>query len=60
MGKSKSKKKNNIFNKTDKLLKLLKSIKPRIPIPRPGVAFKSKKDYNRSNNKKIIRQGLDD
>lgn len=60
MGKSKSKnKKGKIANK-DKLLKLLKSIRPRIPVPRPGVAFKSKKDYNRSDNKTIIRRELND
>jgi len=49
--------------KKSKLAKLIKSLnfmKPRIPIPPPGCAFKSKKDYDRSENKKIIDGELDE
>lgn len=43
-----------------KLMELLKNIKIRIPTPPTGSAFKSIKDYNRRNNKKLEKEGLDD
>jgi len=42
------------------LMKSLENIKPRVPVPPTGVAFGSIKDYNRKDNKKAIREGLDD
>lgn len=36
----------------------LQTPKIRIPVPPVGSAFKSKKDYDRSNNKKIIEKEL--
>lgn len=38
------------------LIKSLKNIKMRIPTPPPGISFKSIRDYNRRNNKKIIKE----
>lgn len=43
-----------------KLIELLKNFKPRIGITPTGSAFKSIKDYNRKNNKKAVRDGLDE
>ena len=43
-----------------KLLELLKNIKIRIPTPPTGSIFKSIKDYDRRNNKKSIKEGLDE
>ena len=45
--------------KLSKLLKSLPKIKKRIPVPPPSKIFKSKKDYDRSENKKIIKKELD-
>jgi hypothetical protein len=47
-------------NTLPKLMKLLENIKIRVLTPRPGTAFRSIKDYNRNNNKKIAKDGLDD
>lgn len=47
-------------NKLAKLIKSLDFFKPRVPVPPTGSAFKSVKDYDRSNNKKIIDDGLDE
>ena len=46
--------------KLSKLLKTLPELKKRIPIAPPNMAFKSKKDYNRSENKKAIKRELDE
>ena len=43
-----------------KLLESLKNITPRMLLPPIGSAFKSKKDYNRKDNKKIIKKELKD
>lgn len=45
-------------NKKRKALKSLNNIKSRIPVPPPGYSFKSKKDYNRQDNKKIVDREL--
>ena len=45
-------------NKKAKMLKSLQLPKIRVPIPPVGSAFKSPKDYNRSENKKIIQKEL--
>lgn len=37
-----------------------KGFNPRIPIAPPSVRMKTKKDYNRANNKKAIKENLDD
>jgi hypothetical protein len=42
------------------LIDLLKNIKIRVQIPPVGHAFKSIKDYNRKDNKKAAKDGLDD
>ena len=42
------------------LMKLLENMKVRVPSPPVGVAFKSEKDYNRSKNKKIIKDDLNE
>jgi len=44
--------------KLSKLLKKLEPIKSRKPTCKGGYAFKSKKDYNRSQNKKITEEEL--
>ena len=36
--------------------KLKQKIRPRIPVAPPGFVMKSKIDYNRNDNKKIIRE----
>lgn len=41
-----------------KLLEILNNIKIRVPVPPVGAVFKSKKDYNRRNNKKIVEKEL--
>lgn len=46
--------------KLSKLLKSIKEIKIRIPTCKGGYAFKSKKDYDRSQNSKIIEKQLND
>ena len=45
--------------KLSKLLKSAKNPKKRIPIAPPRVVFKSKKDYDRKENKKIVRENLE-
>ena len=40
-----------------KLIKKLKDIKERKPIAPPSIRFKSKKDYDRTINKNLIRKG---
>lgn len=42
-----------------KYMKSLFTIKPRIPVAPPSITFKTKKDYNRSQNKKTISKELD-
>lgn len=44
--------------KLSKLLKKLPEIKKRIPTPPPTKVFKSKKDYDRGRNKKVIEKEL--
>lgn len=39
--------------------KMKKKIKPRIPVAPPGFSMKTKKDYDRKNNKDIIKEELD-
>jgi hypothetical protein len=34
--------------------------KPRVPVPPSTKAFKSKKDYDRSENKKVVEKELDE
>lgn len=46
--------------KLSKLLKELPELKKRIPTPPPTKFFKSKKDYDRSQNKKIVEKELND
>jgi len=46
--------------KLSKLLKSIKEIKIRIPTCKGGYVLKSKKDYDRSQNKKIIEKQLND
>lgn len=43
-----------------KLLELLKNIKIRVPSPPVGTAFKSKKAYNRRNNKKVAQEEMNE
>lgn len=53
MGKSKRK-----INKLKR--KLMESkIKPRIPVAPPSISMKSKKDYNRHENKKQLKKMLE-
>ena len=52
----KKKKKNSLA----KFMESLSFFKPRMGITPVGYAFKSKKEYNRSENKKIIDNELDD
>lgn len=61
MGKkgSKSEKKRK-RRKLSKLLKELKPLKSRIPTCKGGFSFKSKKDYDRRENKKIVKEQLND
>lgn len=61
MSKNKSKsEKRRIRRKLSKLLKELPELKKRIPTPPPTKFFKSKKDYDRSQNKKVIEKQLND
>lgn len=39
--------------------KLKKKIKSRIPVAPPGYVMKSKIDYDRKNNKKIVKKLVD-
>jgi hypothetical protein len=43
-----------------KLIELLKNFKPRMALPPVGTSFKSIRDYNRKNNKKAVKDGLDE
>jgi len=45
-------------NKLAKLMKSLIKIKPRIPVAPAGSRFKSKKDYDRKENNKVINKEL--
>jgi len=54
---SKSQKKSK-RRKLSKLLNKLPEIKKRIPISPPTKVFKSIKNYNRSQNKKIVKKEL--
>lgn len=47
-------------NTLPKLMELLKNIKIRIPTPPPGTSFASVKDYNRRDNKKAVKDGMDE
>ena len=42
------------------LMKSLKNVKVRVPVPPVGSSFTSIKDYDRRNNKIAIKEGLDD
>ena len=42
------------------LTKSLNNIKPRVPVPPPGSAFKSIRDYDRRSNKRAVKAGLDE
>ena len=57
--KSKSQKRSK-RRKLSKLLKSMKEIKKRIPTCKGGYAFKSPRDYDRKENKKIIDKELND
>ena len=46
--------------KLSKLLKSPKQLKKRIPTCKGGFAFKSKKDYNRAENKKVTKRDLNE
>lgn len=52
MGKNKKKPKKSNFSK--------QKPKIRIPIPRPGTSFKSKKDYRRKENRKVVDKEIYD
>ncbi len=41
-----------------KLLKAMKEVKKRLPTCKGGYAFKSPKDYNRKENKEIVKREL--
>lgn len=43
-----------------KLIESLKNIKIRVKLPPVGTAFRSKKDYDRRNNKKSVEEGLNE
>lgn len=43
-----------------KLIESLKNIKIRVKLPPVGTSFKSKKDYDRRNNKKSVEEGLNE
>jgi len=62
MGKmsSRRRKASKAKKKFSKQLKSLDKPKMRIPVPPVGTAFKSKKEYNRSENKKIIQKVIID
>lgn len=57
--KSKSEKKRK-RRKLSKLLKEIPAFKKRIPTCKGGFSFKSKKDYNRNENKKIVKEEISD
>ena len=42
------------------LMKSLQNIKIRVPVPPVGTSFASIKDYNRTDNKKAVEDGLDE
>ena len=46
--------------KLNKLIKSAKPLKKRIPTCKGGFAFKSKKDYNRAENKKVTKRDLNE
>lgn len=46
--------------KLSKLLTMPATVKKRLPTCQGGFALKSKKDYNRQDNKKVIRRELND
>ena len=54
--KSKSQKR----SKRRKLLKSIKEFKKRIPTCKGGYAFKSPRDYDRKDNKKVVDKELND
>lgn len=45
--------------KLSKLLKSLPKVKIRIPIAPPGYSHKTKKDYDRRQNKKAVEREMD-
>jgi hypothetical protein len=53
-------KKKKKLKKLANYMKSLISIRPRIPTPPTGSAFKSIKDYDRKQNKKAIDRELDE
>lgn len=61
MAKNKSSKKNKRKKrrKLSKLLTSMKKVKLRIPTAKGGFPFKTKKDYNRSENRKIAQREVD-
>lgn len=61
MGKmsSRRRKAKKMKNKLAKFMKSLIKIKPRIPVAPAGSRFKSKKDYDRKENKKVVQKELD-
>lgn len=54
------KKRNKRRRKLSKLKKCAKALKLRLPTCKGGFSFKSKKDYNRSENKKVVKKELDE
>lgn len=54
-------KKKKAKKKLSDLMKLGKFFnKPRVPVPPSTKAFKSKKDYKRSENKKVVEKALNE
>jgi len=62
MGKmtKRSRKKKKAKNKLAKLMESLSFLKTRIPTPPSGFSFKSKKDYDRRDNKKAVNRALNE
>lgn len=60
MSKNSKSEKRSKRRKLSKLLKSLKPVKKRIPTCKGGFSFKSRKDYNRKENKEIVRKELND
>lgn len=58
MSKQSKSKKRSKRRKLSKLLKAMKEVKKRLPTCKGGYAFKSPKDYNRKENKEIVKREL--
>lgn len=62
MGKmaKRQRKKKKAKKKLAKFMESLSFIKPRAPVPPPGFSFKSKKDYDRRDNKKAVDKAMNE